>query len=271
MNQFTSRTEAAKTILEAEDRSDNSLAKIPATFFDVGELVSSLIEGATKVSPILSSCLKALKIRASQRYESRFEYLLENVSDDIRELITQADNHEERLQSVETKLKTPRFEEILVEAAIQTARATTQSKIQRLAHVAVSGAVDHADDPLERVLEFERHAVELEDTDVLLLSLMEEYQAPFRNKGSYRDDQWLDDVRSSWQGMIRTRGYGPAASAQDGRSSLARLQARGMIVQVMWVSTINSPGTEPYALLDEGSRFLGYLSGYGSSKSESPK
>lgn len=55
MNQFSSRTEAAKSSLEAEDRSDSSLAKIPATFFDLGQWVSSLIEVATNVSPVVSS------------------------------------------------------------------------------------------------------------------------------------------------------------------------------------------------------------------------
>jgi hypothetical protein len=96
--------------------------------------------------------------------------------------------------------------------------------------------------------------------DISLLRMIEEFQAPYRKGGVFREDEWIENVRTSWQEMLRVRGYGEL-SARGARSSLARLQSRGLIIQVAGSPTKNSPGTEPYAILDEGSLFLIYLKG----------
>jgi hypothetical protein len=262
MNQFSSRTDAAKSRLDAEDRSSGLLAQVSTFKFELSELLAGLIEHASGTPDsklfLLGSAMGLFRAFALKRGEERIEYLLEQVADDLLDTIAHVDSQEERLKQIESNLDASRFEELLGEAAIQATRAPGKGRIERLAKVAVSGATHRKSDPIERALEFERHAVELDDVDVSLLCLMESYQAPLRNKGIFREDQWLDDVRRSWQEMIRDKGY-QEVSARGARSSFARLQARGLAIQIPSVITINSPGTEPYAVLDEGTLFLDYL------------
>ena len=136
---------------------------------DFAELFVGLIEGGGSVSPVLKGSLGTLRILAAQRFESRVEYLFDSLSVDIQDLLGQADNHKERLKSIEASLKSPRFAELLTEAVVQAGRATTENKLKRLAKVAVSGTIEYADDPIETALEYERHAVELTDLDISLL------------------------------------------------------------------------------------------------------
>jgi len=260
VNQFASRTEAAESRLEAEEASSTSLVRLPGGFLDFGRIVAGLLENFKGSPPVFSGILEALRGLASGRFESRVEYLLSCVSDDIKDVQAESDDQEERLRSVEAKLKTSRFEDLLTEAAVQAARATSKHKIERLAHVAVAGTISHADDPIEKALEYERHAVELDDSDIVILQLLDSSQTPLRRQGNYPEADWIHDVRTSWQKM-RQSGYG-GLSDRDARSSLARLQARGMAAQIPPEKTINSPGTEPYALLEEGTTFLAYLAGY---------
>jgi hypothetical protein len=262
MNQFNSRADAAKSRLDAEERSSGVLTQVSTYKFEILELISGLIEHASERPEsklyLLGSAMGLFRAFALKRSEGRIEYLLEQVSEDLSDTIANVDSQEERLKLIESKLDQSRFEELLAEAAIQATRASGKGKIERLARVAVSGATHRKTDPIDRALEFERHAVELDDMDVSMLSRMESYQAPFRTKGIFREDLWLDNVRKSWQEMTRSKGYGEA-SARGARSSFARLQARGLIIQIPSVNTINSPGTEPYAVLDEGALFLVYL------------
>ena len=60
--------------------------------------------------------------------------------------------HESQLQSLESRIATPRFEEILTEAAVQAARATTEGKIMRLSRVDVTGSVTRDQDPSSEFL-----------------------------------------------------------------------------------------------------------------------
>jgi hypothetical protein len=262
MNQFNSRTDAAKSRLDAEERSSGILARVSTFKFEILELVSGLIEHARDQPDsklfLLGSAMGLFRAFALKRGEDRIEYMLEQVSEDLSDAIAKVDNHEERLRVIESTLDPPRFMELLAEAAIQATRTSGKGKIKRLARVAVSGATHRKADPIEQALEFERHAVELDDMDVSMLSLMESFQISLRTKGIFREDQWLDGVRSSWQEMTRSKGYGEA-SARGARSSFARLQARGLIIQIPSISTVNSSGTEPYAVLDEGALFLAYL------------
>lgn len=271
MNQFNSRTEAAKSRLDAEKRSSGPLARVSAFSFEMTELISGLLEHRMhQLEPKLfhfGSAMQFFGAYARRRGEERIEYLLDQVADDLLDIIAKLDrhegsleDHENRMKLIESILDPSRFAELLGEAGIQALRASGQEKIKRLARVAVSGATHQKADPIERALEFERHAVELDDGDVSLLRLMESYQAKLRTKGVFREDEWLDGVRRSWQEMTREKGYGEA-SARQARSSLARLQSRGLVIQIPSVVTVNSPGTEPYAILDEGASFLIYLAG----------
>jgi len=266
MNQFSSRTAAGKSRLEEEKRSEGFLSKMPGQVLDFGEIIAGIFGQSKDPSfskyAVLQPVFSVLKSFATKRTEERFEYLIDNVSTDVMELLDKVDDLEDRTRLIEERLNTPRFEELLSEAAIQVVRANAKGKIERLSHVAVSGAVRHPEDPIEQVLEFERHAVELGDSDITMLVLMDEFQAPFRSeKGAFREDEWVENVRKSWQEMIRLRSYG-RSSVRDARSSFARLQARGLIAQVGSSQMVNSPGTEPYGVLNEGIRFLQYLAGY---------
>jgi hypothetical protein len=265
MNRFSSRTAAAKARLEEEQISEGILSKLSAPVAEFGEVllgvVSKLNPGLDKLEALVP-LIQTFKMLANKRSEERFEYLIDNISEDLQQNIDDLKGLEERTRKIEDQVKSPRFAELLSEAALQAIRATTTGKIQRLSHIAVSGAIRHPDDPIEDVLELERHAVELTDSDVVLLVHLDKYQAPRRKqKGAFREDAWTHDVATSWQEMMEREQYG-GASSRSARSSLARLQARGFIIQVAGTTTINSPGTEPYAVLNDGIRFLQYLAGY---------
>jgi hypothetical protein len=271
VNQFNSRTEAAKSRLDAENRSSGPLARLSTFNFEMMEFMSGLLEHGMHQPGsklfLFGPAIQFFKAFAHRRGEERIEYLLNQVADDLVDAITKVDGHEGSLEDHETRIKLiesildpSRFTELLGEAGIQALRASGPEKIKRLARVAVSGATHRKTDAIERALEFERHAVELDDLDVSLLRLMENYQAKLRTKGIFREDEWLDGVRRTWQEMTRENGYGEA-SAREARSSFARLQSRGLVIQIPSVATVNSPGTEPYAVLDEGASFLTYLVG----------
>lgn len=274
MGQFDSRTEASQARLDADEIASGGLMKVPGVVLDGGSTILDFLSSAlSAVSPAvpsiqstqltvaaLKNAISALRSLAGQRFELRVQYMLNSVAEDLKDVMEANDEHATRLKDLETKLAEPRSAEILTEAAVQAARATSERKLKHLSRVAVTGVVMRDKDPIEQVLEFERHVVELNESDISLLRIIEEFQAPYRKGSVFREDEWIENVRTGWQEMLRLRGYGEL-SARGARSSLARLQSRGLIIQVAGSPTKNSPGTEPYAILDEGSLFLVYLKG----------
>lgn len=258
MSQFDSRAEAARSRLEAEERS----RQLPAAIADpVKKLIEFLLTHVRMGNPQLDGAkdvaIESLgQIVRAHSVES-VRYLLDCVCDDVNEIFGDVESLDSRLADVEQQLRSERFSHLLSQAAFQATRASSKQRIKRLSQVVVSGTSAYPNDPMDQVLEFERHAVELGDNDIAMLVLINKHQ-PVPARGVFREDQWIDEVRQNWEKMLKSDGYG-AASARDARSSFARLQARGLITQISAVSTVNSKGAEPYALLDEGRLLLRYL------------
>ena len=259
MGQFDSRTDAAQTQLDSDERELGLLRRVPSGFLDIAALLLELVNGG-ETGSVLKGALAGLKLLAGQRAEENVRYLLDAVAADLRDLIDEFREQKEKIASIEDAVKGPRFSELLTEAAMQATRTASRRRIERLAHVVVSGAVTYPSVGMDVAFDFERHCVELTDADVLLLGFLADRQPPAGRGGYFDSGAWAEQIRLGWLNLPRTSGGGyMGVSEIDARSSFVRLQSRGLVCQLSWGHISAGNGSDPYAVLDEGRTFLKFL------------
>lgn len=256
MGQFDSRTEAAQSQIDAEERESGLISRIPSSFLDLASLFLEFISNK-EIAFASKTAISYLKLLAGHRSEQNVQYLLETVAQDLKELMKEVQGQNEKVEEIERVIKGERFSELLTEAALQATRTSSRKRIERLAHVVVSGSMVFHDKPLDAVADFERHCVELTDADVRLLDFLAKQQ-PDRQRNF--ESEWAQEIRMNWLNMPHTSGGGYVGiSAIDARSSFARLQSRGLISQLSWGNITAGAGSDPYAVLEDGRAFLKFL------------
>lgn len=181
------------------------------------------------------------------------EYFKAFSNDVYRELESQGT----KIEKMEQQVNSVRSLAIFVEGARRSQQSSSAEKAKRLGRVAAMGIIRCENDPLEKVLEFLRFAEELSETDIYVLREMENRQ---KNVGPEKfQDQWALNIHRVMNDFEVTLSDENKLDDQYVRSSFARLQAYGLIIQLGGTMSDTPPHKQHYALLNLGKEFLQYL------------
>jgi hypothetical protein len=159
------------------------------------------------------------------------------------------------LDEINRRLNSAEFREGMASAALQALRTGQQSRLKRMALILANGVKD-GDLENEPVDDMMRVAVELRDTDLIMLGRLYQLWKPLldrvdRNRhATSSPPNFHNEIQNVWRDFGRS--LNPAEQLEY-RGSFARLQSHGMIQQVGFSN--NEVGREPYVLLEDGAKF----------------
>jgi hypothetical protein len=156
--------------------------------------------------------------------------------------------HGTSIDEIKSRLNSQEFKDDMASASLQALRTTQGDRLKRLALILANG-VKEADLETENTDDMMRAAVELRDSDILILQVLYEDQAPLFGYEELGGDYAVAKVHDSWDRLVAS----DALNLVRDRSSLARLQSHGLIQQDFESRYGNNALS--YIMLREGKKF----------------
>jgi hypothetical protein len=255
MGQFDLETDAALAQLNWEE-----LSKTPGSEF--AEIICDLL-ALTGISPLVavggtSNLLLKVRRLAGASYASNLIYTITAVRNDLADLYAKHAESRKRVGFLQTD---PKFAEAIAALALRAMQTSVKDRLKRLARVVVNG-VKEDDLEAEGLDDMMRAAVELKETDIMLLEKIYRSQNPMLGWKNLNSQNWHGSIQGVWRTFVDSGNL----NTQDHlsyRSSLARLESLGLIQRVENVG-MYGVGQDLYALLMEGKKFYERLQDFSS-------
>jgi hypothetical protein len=248
MGQFDLEIAAALTQLEFEE-----LSKTPGGEFAeiIGDLVMLVGTGGLWAVAGGASNL-ALKVRklAGASYASNLIFAITAVRNDLKTLY---DGHENLRARIESLGSDPNFAEAISALALRAMHTSVKDRLKRLACIVVNG-VKEDDLELEGLDDMMRAAVELKDTDIILLGYHYKHQSHILIEKGMNQTKWYSDIQSAHRRLVDSRALDTQEHLKY-RSSYLRLESLGLMQEITSINNFDGVGNELYALLIEGKKF----------------
>jgi len=171
------------------------------------------------------------------------------------------------IDEIRLRLESKELKDAMASASLQALRTTQKDRLVRLSLVLANGLKENDLKP-ESTDDMMRAAVELKDTDILMLGKLYPLYKPLLDRmerarpGRPESVPNLhNEIQNIWHDFGRS--LNPAEQLEY-RGSFARLQSHGMIQQVTFSNS--EVGREPYLLLKEGAKFYERLQEIGAAK-----
>jgi DNA-binding transcriptional MerR regulator len=159
--------------------------------------------------------------------------------------------HGTSIDEIKARIESQNFKDGMASAALQALRTTQKERLKRMAQILANGVQD-GDLESEGLDDMMRAAVELKESDILLLNKIYESQNPMFGWSNLNPQTWHSGIQDVWRKFVDSHKLDSLLHLSY-RSSLSRLQSAGMI-QKIEVGHFGV-GHEPYALLKEGKKF----------------
>jgi hypothetical protein len=156
--------------------------------------------------------------------------------------------HGTSIDEIRSRLNSQEFKDGMVSASLQALRTTQEERLKRLARILANGVRENDLVP-ESLDDMMRAAVDLKESDVLVLKVIYEDQSPLFGFEHLATDYAVPKVHDSWDRLIAS---GTLSLVRD-RSSLGRLQSHGLIQQDF--ESRYGSNAVAYILLREGKKF----------------
>jgi hypothetical protein len=247
MGQFDLETDAALAQLNWEE-----LSRTPGGEFAeiIGDLIALTgVAGPLAIAGGASNLLLKVRKLAGASYASNLIFAITAVRNDLRTLY---ERHQELRERIELLQTDPKFAEAVSVLALRAMQTSVKGRLKRLARIVVNG-VRQDDLESETLDDLMRAAVELKETDIILLEKIYMSQNPMLGLKNLNSQNWHGSIQSVWRTFVDSGNL----NAQDHlnyRSSLARLESLGLIQRVENVG-MYGVGHDLYALLMEGKKF----------------
>jgi hypothetical protein len=248
VGQFDFPSAAALARLKSDELSEPPVGAVATALVSIGSKILEL-SGFHGAAP-LTNLIQELKGLAARKDETNLIYFGEQLVIDIGSLYRMGEDMRRR---VEELLESAEFNEAVANATLHITRTNIETRLTRVARLIVNGVrfSDLKPEPLDDMM---RSAVDLTDADILLLGKIYDSQAPLLRQGSLNTTNWFGQVQSYWDEFVNSGALDPSKHLVY-RSSLSRLESRGLIQKFREISTA-AVGLEHYALLEEGLKFF---------------
>jgi hypothetical protein len=249
MGQFDRETDAALVQLENE-----ALAEMPGAEFAeiIGDLLMLVGTGGLWAIAGGASDL-ALKVRklAGASYASNLIYAITAVRNDLKTLY---DGHENLRQRIESLGTDPKFAEAISALALRAMHTSVKDRLKRLARIVANG-VKEGDLEIESLDDMMRAAVELKQSDLLLLRDMYDAEPSLSRALNLQDeDTALFQYWQDYWDRVFPQKY-PAWPARLTSTGFGRLAALGLIYGTKPTNLMASPVPTNYRISEEGKKF----------------
>jgi len=256
MGQFDSPSEAALARIKSENLSSSPVNGSVDKVSNLGGFILEAI-GVTGASGGIGF-LTALKNLAVNKDEGNLIYFGDALVDDIRCLYRL---YKELKQQFDERISSPEFSAVVANATLHITRTNVESRLKRLAHLIANG-VKEDDLETESLDDMMRAAVELKESDIILLGEIYQIQSPL-----LRSKEWVaQQINQKWNHISRLwqeywnvqLGVSDYLSGYNGMllmASFARLESLGMIAPGPDRASAASPVASSYLLLPEGKKF----------------
>jgi hypothetical protein len=254
MGQFDSPSEASLARIKSEQLSSSPVAGKVEKAVTLGGLIleAAGLNGASAGAKLYS----ILTSLAGTKDESNFIYVTDAIVEDIRNLYRMYDQLKDNLGKTRTDqiLTSPEFLSAVQNSTLFITRTNVEARLKGIAHIITNGVREN-DLEHEALDDMFRAAVELKNSDIILLRKLYESQNPmlgWLQKGE-GPQKWHGDIQQAWQKFINSGSLNPQQHLNY-RSSFARLESLGLIQQVREAGQYGV-GYDIYGLLMEGKKF----------------
>lgn len=259
MGQSDSATDAGLAQLNFEE-----ISKIPGGEFV--EIISDLmaltgIAGPLAAAGAASSLLLKIRGLAGASYASNLIFAITAVSEDLKTLRESHAGLRERFDALSTD---PRFAEAVSALALRAMHTSVKDRLRRLARIVVNGVKEDDLEP-ESLDDMMRAAVELRETDIVLLGSVYRWQNQILSEKGMNPDKWFGDIQRAHTQLVESGVLNPAEHLRY-RSSYSRLESAGLVQAMPAITNTYGVGYELYALLIDGKKFYERLQEIGSTK-----
>ena len=199
--------------------------------------------------PFIGAVNAIRQYAASNATRERFESLIREILEVIRNLGRDTDSLKEKIES-------PAFIQTLIVATERTIRTANREKIKRFA--AVLGyelANDRDEGEWEDVEAFIRALDEIGEADITVLSYLHQFQAEF-----FHDDELIDyNLIFGNMGQLLGNIAGTGMSKDEFYARCAKLGGYGLVLNVERRKDVVPPGDYSYRLTKLGNRLVTML------------
>jgi hypothetical protein len=193
----------------------------------------------------------ALKVRklAGASYSSNLVYAIGAVRNDLATLYERYETLRGRIDALPTD---PEFAEAISALALRAMYTSVKDRLRRLARIVVNGVKEYDLEP-ESLDDMMRAAVELKESDIILLGKLYGSQNRILCEPGMNPQKWHGDIQSEWKRFISSGNLNPREHLGY-RSSFSRLESAGF---VKWIPSAGDYGVglEIYGLMLEGKKF----------------
>jgi hypothetical protein len=186
----------------------------------------------------------------SSKVSENLEALGQATEDALNRLENTLREHGTDVDKIKTRIESDEFKNGMASAVLQALRTTQENRLTRMALILANGVKENDLEP-ESLDDMMRAAVELKETDIVLLGEIYHSQVQILKNGGL-SSEWSQQVANQWNNDF-------ASSEQrhlDIRSSLSRLESVGLIGTIRTnVSPDGSFAHQAFGLLLEGKKF----------------
>jgi hypothetical protein len=247
MGQFNLEADAALKQLNFEELSTTPGGEFAEVIGDLLKLVGG--GGPLGIAGGISNLLLKIRKLAGASYASNLIYAITAVRNDLATLYERCENLRERIDDLPTN---PKFAEAISALALRAMHTSVKERLKRLARIVANG-VKEDDLELENLDDMMRAAVELKNTDIVLLQKIYDSQNPMLGLKNLNSQNWHGSIQGIWRTFVDSGNLRSEEHLRY-RSSFARLESVGLIQRVENVG-MYGVGQDLYALLMEGKRF----------------
>jgi hypothetical protein len=192
----------------------------------------------------------------NSKVSENLDILSQATEDALRRVEDTLSAHGTSIDEIKTRVESPEFKAGMASAALQALRTTQEDRIKRLAQI-LAGGVAENDLESESLDDMMRAAVELKESDVVLLGKLYDSQSLMLKEKGLNPQKWHGDIQGRWKEFVNSGKLNPSEHLNY-RSSFSRLESAGLIQRITSAGDYGV-GHEIYALVREGERFYEHL------------
>jgi hypothetical protein len=220
-------------------------------------LVDNLVEATITIAENVGLPLTGLIRRALASGKIPVEKMIDNlesaVDEQIKRIWEYLRGKEKQQEEFAARLRSQEAQSAYLSAFFHGLRTSDPEKHRRLGRLTVNCifADDLKPESLDDTM---RAAVELKDSDIILLGHLYKYQNHILTEKGMSPTKWYSDIQSAKKRLVES-GTLDAQKHLSYRSSYLRLEALGLAQEITSMNNFDGVGLELYALLMEGKKF----------------
>jgi hypothetical protein len=232
-------------------------------------LGTSLVVGGPSGLALAGSVVAGMRIvdwfrkLGTTKVEENLEALGQAAEDAFNRVERVLSEQGQSIEEIKKRFESEELKQAMAGASLQALRTTGEKRLKRLALILANGVKENDLEP-ESLDDMMRAAVELKDADVQLLNKLYDSQSRLLTTHKSLSSDWSQQIALNWSDRF---SFLDSPDWKNSRSSLARLQACGLILEVRTMMTPTGRlGTQPFGLLPEGAKFYERLQEIGATK-----